>query len=220
MSASAIIFYIISTFILGAGILAVTAKRIFRAAIWLLFSLVGIAALYFWMQMEFIAAVQIIVYVGGIVVLIIFSIFLTQKSGDEMPKPLRSRTLFSVLAVVSGFALTFLLINQHAFAPVSDKPFSYTISDIGLQMLSTTQNGYVLPFEVVSILLLAAMIGCIVIAMRVSKNVTVLKSLEFKQLTLKDESILVTSNKELTSEITETVTLQTLNPSNFSNTNE
>ena len=167
MSASAIIFYIISTFILGAGILAVTAKRIFRAAIWLLFSLVGIAALYFWMEMEFIAAVQIIVYVGGIVVLIIFSIFLTQKSGDEMPKPLRSRTLFSVLAVVSGFALTFLLINQHAFPPASDKAFSYTVSDIGLQMLSTTQNGYVLPFEVVSILLLAAMVGCIVIAMKI-----------------------------------------------------
>ena len=83
-----------------------------------------------------------------------------------MPKPLRSRTLLSVLAVVSGFALTFLLINQHAFPPASDKAFSYTVSDIGLQMLSTTQNGYVLPFEVVSILLLAAMVGCIVIAMK------------------------------------------------------
>ena len=167
MSASAIIFYIISTFILGAGILAVTAKRIFRAAIWLLFSLVGIAALYFWMEMEFIAAVQIIVYVGGIVVLIIFSIFLTQKSGDEMPKPLRSRTLFSTLAAIAGFALTFLLISQHNFVPNSNKPFSYTIADIGLQMLSTTEHGYVLPFEVVSILLLAAMVGCIVIAMKI-----------------------------------------------------
>ncbi len=167
MSASAIIFYLISAFILGAGILAVTAKKIFRAAIWLLFSLVGIAALYFWMNMEFIAAVQIIVYVGGIVVLIIFSIFLTQKSGDEMASPLRSRTLFSILAVLIGFSLTFLLISRHTFAPVSTKPFSYSISDIGLQMLSTTKNGYVLPFEVVSILLLAAMIGCIVIAMKI-----------------------------------------------------
>ena len=63
MSASAIIFYAISTVILGAGLLAVTTMKIFRSAIWLLISLVGIAALYFWMQVEFIAAVQIIVYV-------------------------------------------------------------------------------------------------------------------------------------------------------------
>ena len=86
MSASAIIFYAISALILGAGMLAVTSRKIFRSAIWLLSSLVGIAALYFWMQVEFIAAVQIAVYVGGIVVLIIFSIFLTQQSGKEMPK--------------------------------------------------------------------------------------------------------------------------------------
>src|SRR6187399_3622312 len=119
MTAYQVIFYILSAFILGAAVLSVTTRKIFRSAIWLLFSLIGVAALYFWLEVEFIAAVQIIVYVGGIVVLIIFSIFLTQKSGDEMPKPLRSRTLFSVLAVVSGFALTFLLINQHAFPPAS-----------------------------------------------------------------------------------------------------
>src|SRR5450432_2766015 len=104
MSASAVIFYLIAAFILGAGLLAVTSRKIFRSAIWLLFSLVGIAALYFWMQVEFIAAVQIVVYVGGIVVLIIFSIFLTQQSGKEMPKPVTSRLLFAVLAVVFGFA--------------------------------------------------------------------------------------------------------------------
>src|SRR5258707_5927770 len=103
MSASAVVFYILSIFILTTGILAVTSGKIFRSAIWLLFSLTGIAGLYFWMQMEFIAAVQIIVYVGGIVVLIIFSIFLTQRSGVTMPKPGNGRVLFSGLAVLAGF---------------------------------------------------------------------------------------------------------------------
>ena len=167
MNASVIFFYLIAAFILVFALMAVTSRKIFRSAIWLLCSLIGIAALYFWMEVEFIAAIQIVVYVGGIVVLIIFSIFLTQKSGEEMPTPLRSRTLFSIIAAIAGFALTFLLISQHAFAPNSNKPFSYTISDIGLQMLSTTEHGYVLPFEVVSILLLAAMVGCIVIAMKI-----------------------------------------------------
>src|SRR5882757_3394185 len=106
MSASAIIFYLISAFILGAGLLAVTSRKIFRSAIWLLFSLIGIAALFFWMRLEFIAAVQIIVYVGGIVVLIIFSIFLTQQAGSEMQKPVRNRAVVAALLLLPGFILS------------------------------------------------------------------------------------------------------------------
>jgi NADH-quinone oxidoreductase subunit J len=164
MSASQIIFYIISTFILGTGLLAVTTRKIFRSAIWLLFSLIGIAALFFWMNLEFIAAVQIIVYVGGIVVLIIFSIFLTQKAGNEMPKPVRSRAFFAMLAVLFGFILSYTLIYQYNFQPASSQQLNLSVNAIGKQMLSTSDGGYALPFEVVSVLLLAAMIGCIVIA--------------------------------------------------------
>ncbi|MEY3208499.1 MAG: hypothetical protein RL064_530 [Bacteroidota bacterium] len=115
MNISAIIFYAISALILGAGILAVTSVKIFRSAIWLLFSLIGIAALYFWMQVEFIAAIQIVVYVGGIVILIIFSIFLTQQSGKDLPKPALSKTVFSALAALFGIAFTFNLITHYGF---------------------------------------------------------------------------------------------------------
>jgi NADH-quinone oxidoreductase subunit J len=165
MSASAIIFYIISAFILGTGLLAMTTRKIFRSAIWLLFSLIGVAALYFWLEVEFIAAVQIVVYVGGIVVLIIFSIFLTQQSGNEMPKQPLKRTIASALAVLFGFGLTYLQIWRYNFQPTA-KNFDWTVTKIGSQMLSTTTGGYALPFEVVSMLLLAAMVGCIVIAMK------------------------------------------------------
>jgi NADH:ubiquinone oxidoreductase subunit 6 (subunit J) len=117
MDASSIIFYIIAVFTLGTALLAVTTRKIFRSAIWLLFSLVGIAGMYFWMQVEFIAAVQIIVYVGGIVVLIIFSIFLTQNSGKEMPKTNWKRIVFSALAALSGLGFSFNLINEYGFTP-------------------------------------------------------------------------------------------------------
>ncbi len=166
MNASAIIFYIISAFILVGGLLAVTSRKIFRSAIWLLFSLIGIAGLYFWMDMQFIAAVQVIVYVGGIVVLIIFSIFLTQQSGIEMPKPLRRRAISSLIAAVLGFFLAHFLIHHYSFTPSGNAPIEAGVVSIGSQLLSTTEHGYVLPFEVVSILLLAAMVGCIVIAMK------------------------------------------------------
>lgn len=170
MSVSAIIFYVIAAFILATGLLAVSAKKIFRAAIWLLFSLVGIAALFFWMQVEFIAAVQIIVYVGGIVVLIIFSIFLTHQSGSDLPSPPLTRKLFSILAALFGVAFTCSMVGNYFTDDRERGPFHVTMSDIGTQMLSTTEYGYLLPFEVVSFLLLAAMIGCIVIAMRSPEN--------------------------------------------------
>lgn len=165
MTASQIIFYILAAFILGTALLSVTTTKIFRSAIWLLFSLIGIAGLYFWLEVEFIAAVQIVVYVGGIVVLIIFSIFLTQQSGKEMPKPPMLRSVASILAVLFGFALTYLLIYKNDFK-AGDKPFNWSVNKIGTQMIATGENGYSLPFEVVSMLLLAAMIGCIVIALK------------------------------------------------------
>jgi NADH-quinone oxidoreductase subunit J len=168
MSPTQFIFYGISALILGAAFLAVTSRKIFRSAIWLLTSLVGIAALYFWMKVEFIAAVQVVVYVGGIVVLIIFSIFLTQESGKEMRKTSLKQIIFSVLASLFGFGFVYNIIARHSFTP-STENFNVKMTDIGTQMLDTSDHGFILPFEVVSILLLAAMIGCIVIAMKPNK---------------------------------------------------
>jgi len=166
MDPATIVFYMLSALILGAGILAVTTRKIFRAAIYLLFSLTGIAGLYFWMQYEFIAAVQIIVYVGGIVVLIIFSIFLTHTGGMDMPAALKSRKLFAALAVLSGFLLTVTQITRHSFNISGKVAVESNVRAIGLGMLGTGEGGFALPFEVVSILLLSAMIGCIVIAIK------------------------------------------------------
>jgi len=170
MNASTVIFYILAALILGGGILSVTSRKIFRAAIYLLFSLIGIAGLYFYMNYEFIAAVQVIVYVGGIVVLIIFSVFLTHESGKDMKKPAIGRAIFSFLATAFAFALTMSIIKKQEFIPTPNAAIEPSVSNIGTQMLSTTQFGYILPFEVVSMLLLSAMIGCIVIAIKVKPN--------------------------------------------------
>jgi NADH-quinone oxidoreductase subunit J len=166
MDASSIIFYCLAAVILGGAVMSVVTRKIFRAAIFLLFSLIGIAGLYFYLSYEFIAAVQTVVYVGGIVVLIIFSVFLTHESGEDMPKPVTARAVFSGLAAVFGFALTMMVINQHEFIANTAPAVEPSVTNIGLQMLSTTEHGYVLPFEVVSMLLLAAMVGCIVIAIK------------------------------------------------------
>ena len=166
MSGSTIIFFMLAALTLVSAVLAVSTRHIFRAAIFLLFTLMGVAGLYFWMQYDFIAAVQIIVYVGGITVLIIFSIFLTQQAGELLPKPTIGRQLFSALAAFCGFALIMLQVYKHTFTGNTSQPVQPTVANIGNQMLGVSDGGYALPFEVVSILLLAALIGCIVIAMR------------------------------------------------------
>jgi NADH-quinone oxidoreductase subunit J len=170
MNGPAIIFYLLGLLSLVSGFLAVTTRRIFRAAIFLLFSLIGIAGIYFWLQYEFIAAVQIVVYVGGIVVLIIFSIFLTQQSGEKLSSPSRRKLILSALAALFGLALVLLQIFSYDFTGSHDQRIEPSVANIGSQMLDTKTTGYALPFEVVSILLLAAMIACIVIAMRMPKQ--------------------------------------------------
>lgn len=166
MNGTNIIFYLLAALTLSCGVLAVTTRQIFRAAIYLLFTLIGVAGIYFWMQYEFIAAVQIVVYAGGISVLIIFSIFLTQQAGEKLPKQKTGRKIFSALAVFCGFALTMVQVLQHQYETPAQVTASPSIQDIGRQMLNVEQTGYALPFEVISMLLLAALIGCIVIAMR------------------------------------------------------
>jgi NADH-quinone oxidoreductase subunit J len=166
MSGSTIVFYLLALLTLVSAVLAVTSRQIFRAAIYLLFSLIGIAGIYFWMQYDFIAAVQIIVYVGGITVLIIFSIFLTQQAGELLPKQKMDRQVFAAAAVFCSFALVMLQLVKYKIVAGTEVPVQPTIAAIGEKMLATTEDGYALPFEVVSMLLLAALIGCIVIAMR------------------------------------------------------
>ena len=165
LSGSTILFYLLALLTLGCGLIAVTSRQLFRAAISLLFSLIGVAGLYFWLDVQFIAAVQIVVYVGGIVVLIIFSIFLTQQTGEKLPAPPTDRAIFALLAAFCGMALTLVQIIQYGFQTTTTQT-EITIRAIGNALLQTEKGGYALPFELVSILLLAAMIGCIVIALK------------------------------------------------------
>ena len=97
MSVSEFFFYLFSAMILVFGVLAVTTKKIFHAAVYLLFTLINVAALYFYLNYEFLAAVQIVVYVGGIVVLILFSLFLTHRVSDDMLSPPWYRRIFALL---------------------------------------------------------------------------------------------------------------------------
>ena len=166
MSTAAIIFYVLGALILIFGVLTVVTRMIFRAAVFLLLSLIGVAGIYILMDMQFIAALQIVIYVGGIVVLIIFSIFLTHQAGEKLPPQKRRNIVLSGVLAFSGLLLTLLIVSSHLFSPGGIAAIEPTVKNIGKQLLDYSRYGYAFPFEVVSILLLAALIGSIVIAIK------------------------------------------------------
>lgn len=161
-----IMFALFSALILVFSVLTVTTRRILRAATFLLLVLVSTAGLYFMLSYEFMAAVQLTLYAGGIVVLIIFSILLTSHISQKFEPVGWKKAYFSALAAIAGAILCITSILQHQFQATTQAAQEVDMKLIGRSLLSTDRDGYVLPFEVISILLLAAMVGSIVVAKR------------------------------------------------------
>lgn len=170
MTISEVIFFLFSATIVLFSILTVTSRRILRAAVYLLFVLVSTAGLYFMLNYHFLAAVQLTLYAGGIVVLIIFSILLTSHISQKFESVGFKKQLFSGIAVAAGAILSIITILNYGFNSTIAVPDNPTMDIIGKALLNYNRNGYALPFEVISILLLAAMFASIVIAKKDKKT--------------------------------------------------
>lgn len=160
-----VVFYFLAAFIIMMSIMTVTTQRIVRAATYLLFVLFGTAGIYFLLGYTFLGSVQIIVYAGGVVVLYVFSILLTSGESDRAEGLKRSRLLTGLFTVMIGAAIVLLIVLKHKFLQTGNLlPQEVSIHSIGHALLSSDKYGYVLPFEAVSILLLACIVGGIMIA--------------------------------------------------------
>ncbi len=167
MDSQNIMFTCLAVFIVISSIGTVIAKSIVRAATCLLFVLLGTAGLYFLMGYTFLGAVQVMVYAGGIIVLYVFSILLTSGTKEVLNKSTKTKIAAAALLSLVGFAtFVFVLLKQQFKAAVLSAPDEniITMKHIGNFMLSTGNNGYLLPFEAVSVLLLACIVGGLLIA--------------------------------------------------------
>lgn len=171
-----IVFYVVAAAIAVFSVLAVTTGKILRAATYLLFVLFGTGAIYGVLGYTFLGAVQLMVYAGGIVVLYVFSILLTQ-SDKNMKYPINRGKLISVLlTTLIGAALVLFLIFTNGFAlNIIPQGVELPAREIGLALIGTEKYQFVLPFEVVSILLLACMIGAILIARKSKIKITTME---------------------------------------------
>jgi NADH-quinone oxidoreductase subunit J len=146
------------------SILTVTSHKILRAAVYLLFVLVSTSGLYFMLNYQFLAAIQLTLYAGGIVVLIIFSILLTSHISQKFELLGWKKNIFSAIASIAGAILSIVTILDYKFSATAEAAKEVDMRLIGKSLLSVEYDGYILPFEVISVLLLAAMIGAIVVA--------------------------------------------------------
>lgn len=158
-----VIFYILALTMVASAIASVSSRKMLRSVVYLLFVLIGAAGLYFLMDYNFLAAIQLTVYAGGIVVLIIFSVLLIQHIEMELEVAKPARKWFTALLCLMGLSIFLGTIYSHPFA-VAETSTTTTVAEIGNALLSFEKGGFILPFEVISVLLLAAMIGAIVIA--------------------------------------------------------
>lgn len=169
MSGNQFMFYLFSAIIIVFSILTVTSRKILRAAIYLLFVLVSTSGLYFMLNYQFLAAVQLTLYAGGIVVLIIFSILLTSHINEKFEPIKPQKWIFSAIAAIAGAVLCIITILDYKFSANTAIAREVNMNVIGKDLMNYSYDGYILPFEVISVLLLAAMIASIVIAKKIKK---------------------------------------------------
>ena len=165
ISVSQVIFGILAAVIAVCSVMTVITRRILRSATYLLFVLLATAGIFFMLDYHFLAAVQIIVYAGGILVLFIFSIFLTSHAGDNSDKAPLKKVFAGLSAAVAGAGICLFIIlrNGIKFTQVISKG-EIDMKEIGNMLMGTEKYQYLLPFEAISILLLACIIGGILIA--------------------------------------------------------
>jgi len=159
-----IVFYIIALMMITFAVMSVTSRNIMRAIVYLLFVMLGLAGIYFMLEFFFLGAVQMTVYAGGIIILYITSIMLVERIGEPLDRPSFIRRLIAGILSTIAAGMALFAIYSYPFNQVGSEDNVTSISDVGSALLNYTDQGYILPFEVISMLLLAAMVGAIVIA--------------------------------------------------------
>ena len=157
-----LIFYIFSFLAILSAILVVSMKSIMHSALFLALSLLSVAGIFAVLNADFLCVVQILIYAGGVMVLILFAVMLTQKIAGVLPAQTNEQKIPTIAICIILFFILFILIKGTEFqiSEIQPELLKGTTPLIGKLLITT----YVLPFEIASVVLLVAMIGVIVLA--------------------------------------------------------
>ena len=165
MTGFQILFIIVAAIIMASAVMVVTSRKLMHAALWLILALLGVAIIFATLQASFFGVVQILVYIGAISILIIFAVMLTRKIMDDSGPQVHSYWWVAALVTILLFGLIVFSLNTWSGIQTVLTELPATAENIsGLGQALVDPAGYVIPFEVASILLLAALIGAIYVA--------------------------------------------------------
>ncbi len=153
-------FWILAVIAVLAALGVVWLRNVFRAALSLVLCLVTVAGLYVTLSADFLAAVQILIYVGAISVLIILAIMMTRDVQSGSPS--NKMRLSALLVVLVFLGVMVFTVTSTAWQISSVAPLTPTIAPLALKLFG--ENGFILPVEIAAVLLLSAILGAIVIA--------------------------------------------------------
>jgi NADH-quinone oxidoreductase subunit J len=159
-----IFFLIVAAITLISGVMVVTVRRMMHAALWLVLSLFGVALLFALLDASFYAVIQVIVYIGAIAILVIFAVMLTRRVMDDEAQQTNKNwwaAAIAVLIVFAAIAITAISWTRLQVGP-GLPPGDSILFDFGSALINPQK--YAIPFEVSSVLLLAAVIGAIYVA--------------------------------------------------------
>jgi NADH-quinone oxidoreductase subunit J len=156
------VFVVFIVFIFSGGLIAVNARYLMNALLGLALSLLGVAGLYFRLGSPFLALMQTLIYVGAVCVIIAFGIMVGPKPKHEEEKRLMGRRniILASAAAAAGFILLLVTIVDTAWAPAKSRTGDFSVIFLGENLL----NQFCLPFELISVLLLTAIVGALIIA--------------------------------------------------------
>ncbi len=164
MTIQQIIFILVAVVTLGAGLLVVTVRNLVHAALWLILALFGIAIFFVLLDAGFLAMAQVVIYIGAIAILLIFSIMLTRRVAIEPGRQHNENWGWAIVPSLLIFVGMVWSVSKWQVVNNPAQPIdtAYSLKLLGIALVDP--NGFVLPFEMASILLVAALIGAIVIA--------------------------------------------------------
>lgn len=164
MTAIQIIFILVAAVTLGAALMVVTTRNLVHAALWLILSLFGIAVFFVLLNAGFLAVAQVVIYIGAISILLIFAIMLTRRIAQDVGPQLNSNWILAAILSLGLFGSLVWMLGS--WPDIGSLPPDIANADplrqLGQALVSP--DYYVLPFELASVLLLAALIGSIMVA--------------------------------------------------------
>jgi NADH-quinone oxidoreductase subunit J len=157
---SVVAFWVLAVLLVGSALAVVLSKNLFHAVLWLALALTGTAGVFLLLNAEFIAAVQLLLYAGGVITIVVFAIVVTERLVGERLSQTNRGVVSGALVAVGLLSIIVSTLTQRELPSTALPQLSDLTRLVGEQVLTT----FVLPFELLALLMLAAMLGAIYFA--------------------------------------------------------